>query len=327
MRFNRVRQLLWLLATVGSLLLPLLTACGGETEPAATTIPAADEAESGGALAAAPTAAATETALPTEVPPTETATAPPPSPTPAEPTATAVPPTPTPAAALEAIAARPPEAILIQEPGPGSRVVSPVRIAGAADPTFEQNLVVRLVDIDGNPLAQTPTMIAAELGQRGPFSVELPFSITGEMPGFIQVFTTSPRDGGITHLASVAVFLADAGPEEINPGLEAAEPEQIEIRQPQLGEIVSGGVLQVDGFGLASFEATLVVELLDEAGDTLVQLPVLVAAPDLGEPGSFSAELNYSIDNPQPGRLVVRDISPAFGGDAHLASVELQLEP
>jgi hypothetical protein len=34
-----------------------------------------------------------------------------------------------------------------------------------------------------------------------------------------------------------------------------------------------------------------------------------------------------SVSEPGPGRVVVRNPSPAFGGDLHLNSVEVNLEP
>jgi hypothetical protein len=217
------------------------------------------------------------------------------------------------------------EAIFIQEPGPGSRLTSPLTVAGLADPTFEQNLVVRLVLDDGTELAVAPTTIAADVGQRGPYTVDLPFTTSGERQAFLQVYAASPRDGGITHLASVGVLIADAGPETVTPV--EAQPERIRIDQPGPGDTVGGGVAHVEGFGLASFEQTLLVELLDVDGNVLASQPVTVAAPDLGQPGPFSADIPYTLAAPGPGRLVIRDISPAFGGDVHLASIEISLAP
>lgn len=217
------------------------------------------------------------------------------------------------------------ESIFIREPGPGSRLISPVHVAGIADPTFEQNLVVRLVLSDGTELAVVPTIIDADPGQRGPYQVDLPFNISGEQQAFIQVYATSPRDGGITHLASVGVTIADSGPEILRPM--EVQPERIMIYQPTSGAAVSGGVAHIEGFALASFEQTLLVEVLDADGNVLASQPVTVAAPDLGQPGPFNVDIPYSIATSGPGRIVVRDISPAFGGDAHLASVEVTLEP
>lgn len=251
-----------------------------------------------------------------------------PSPTTAVQPPTAVSQTPT-AEAEEAIIdepSQPEEAILILQPGPGSRIVnSPLRVAGEADPTFEQNLVIRLLLADGTQLALEPTIIQAELGERGPFTVDLPFTVSGEQQAFIQVFTTSARDGGLTHLSSVGLTLATSGEEQIVPV--EPHPERIQISQPELGQSVSGGTVMIAGTALASFEQTLVVELLDEAGEVLSSEPVTVNAPDLGQPGPFSLELPYEVTTTMPGRVVVRDISPAFGGDVHLASVEVTLAP
>lgn len=316
-------------AVVLLLILALLTAaCGGDVEapgvgatetaapaepPAATDTPAATNT-----LPATNTVEPTVTVEPTEtVAPTEAPTEPP-----AE-TAEPLLPDPGEAADLDEQ-----EQILIEAPGITSRVVSPVRVAGEADPTFEQTLVVRVVTIDGEELVEEPTMIAAELGERGPFEVEVPFEVEEEVQAWIQVYRTSARDGGITHLSSVAVTLAPDGEADI---VEASRPtgefERIIIDSPENAETIEGGVVTVTGRGLASFEQTLVVELLDEQGEIIAMEPLIVNAPDLGQPGSFEIELSYEVSEETPGRVVVRDPSPAFGGDVHLSSVDVTLAP
>jgi hypothetical protein len=226
---------------------------------------------------------------------------------------------------VESTSDLPDEAILILEPGPGSRLVSPIHVAGEADSTFEQSLVIRLVGDDGSELALVPVQIAAEMGQRGPFEADIAFSTDQERQAFIQVYTTSPRDGGVTHLAATGVLLlADGEPQIIT---RVPQPEQIVIFTPGLSEVVRGGVVHVSGFALASFEQTLLVEVLDADGNVVGAAPVIVDAPDLGQPGPFEVDLDYTVVTPGPGRIVVRDISPAFGGDTHLSSVEIDLEP
>ncbi|NLG72370.1 MAG: hypothetical protein GX495_10050 [Chloroflexi bacterium] len=217
------------------------------------------------------------------------------------------------------------ESIMILTPASGSRVTSPIHISGVSDPTFEQNLVVRVLLADGTVVAEEPTTIQADTGERGPFELDLPVDLTTEQPIFIQVFASSPRDGGTTHLSSVGVTFTPSGPEDIltrSPYLE-----EIAIFTPVTGASISGGTVQVRGFGLASFEQTLVIEVLDEDGNVVGTEPVIVDAPDLGEPGPFHAEVEYSVGESGPGRIVVRDVSPAFGGDTHLSSVEVNLAP
>ena len=218
------------------------------------------------------------------------------------------------------------ETIMILEPGPGSRVVSPLHVAGWADPTFEQTLSVRLMSFEGGEIgSQVPVQIQADVGLRGPFSVEIPYAVSEERNALLQVLSYSPRDGGVTHLSSVGVTLLPGG--AASPLTRPAYPEQIDILEPGPGSTVSGGVLHVEGVAVASFEGTLVVELYDEAGGLLASEPLIVDAPDMGLPGTFSINLAYSLANAGPGRVVVLDPSPAFDGINHLSSVDVQLQP
>jgi hypothetical protein len=219
----------------------------------------------------------------------------------------------------------PDEAIQILEPGPGSQLTSPLQVSGVADPTFEQNLVVRLVLDDGTELALQPTTIQAELGARGPFETEVAFSLDEPRGALLQVYSTSARDGGIVHLASVGVQLRPGGEEDLKTG--RPHPEDIIIYAPSAGQTVSGGVVHVEGVGLASFEGTLVIYVLDADGNEIGSLPITVDAPDIGQPGTFSADVPYSLTSTGPGRIVVVDPLPAFDGQGHIASVEVNLTP
>jgi hypothetical protein len=219
------------------------------------------------------------------------------------------------------------EAIMILEPGPGSRLTSPFTVRGVADPTFEQTLVARLVEPNGNVLKEEPLMIQAPLGERGPFEGEIDVTISEHINVFLQVYATSPRDGGITHLESVGggVELVPDGPQEIvgrDPYLE-----RIAIFEPQAGQQVSGGTVHVEGYGVASFEGTLVLELYDAEGAELGTVPIIVASPDMGTPGQFSGDIPYSITGPMPARLAVRDPLPVANGVNHIAGVEIRLLP
>ena len=247
----------------------------------------------------------------------------PPQPLPPEPLASS---TAEPPAATEAVPADgPPEAILILEPGPGSRLTSPLRVAGVADSTFEQHLLLRLVLDDGTEIASGPVIIQTELGTRGPFEGELAFSVAEERNALLQVSSQSARDGGITHLASVGVTLAPTGPVQVLP----APPhfESIQITAPEPGDTANGGIVHVEGIGRASFEGTLVIEVYDEQGNLIGSMPVLVDAPDMGLAGPFSADVPYSLAVAGFGRITVVDPLPAFDGLGHIASVEVRLLP
>lgn len=214
---------------------------------------------------------------------------------------------------------------MILSPGPGSIVTSPVTVSGVADPAFEQTIVVRILTVDGGELALLPTTIQADIGMRGPFSVDVPFSVTSDTNGFIQVFVQSARDGGTTHLETVSVLLSAAGPANITPA--PAYPEQIFIQVPAAGQTISGGTVHVAGFALASFEQTLVIDVYDQNGTLVGSKPIMTNAPDLGIPGPFDDNVTYVVAGSGPGRIVVRDPSVAYAGDYHISSVEVHLAP
>jgi hypothetical protein len=296
-----------------------------------------------------PPEVALETATPTALPPATATTAPPPAtdtvaPPPATDTAapapatdTAAPATDTPGASATPTADPAQEVILLLEPGLTSSVTSPVSVAGEADSTFEQNLVIQVTDQDGAVLTASPTTIGSELGTRGPFSADAAFTVSAEQPGRISVFSTSPRDGGLVHLASVEVTLLPGGTAVLNPG--APHPEVHQIFEPNLLETATGGHVHVAGFSEYVFEGTLNLALCGEGGsgapdqicgttdNVLATGFAMLQSPDIGQPGAFETDLTYTVTGPVRARLVVYSLSARDGGLLHLSSVEITVAP
>lgn len=245
--------------------------------------------------------------------------------------ATAVTALPTPSAGPPATSPVPPpgeqppvEAILILEPGVASQVVSLVHVAGLADPTFEQNLVVEIIGDGGTVLARATATIAADVGQRGPFGADVEFTVGADQPGRIVVYSASARDGGTVHLASVEVTLLAAGPPTIQrPG---PHPEEREIVEPVPSAAISGGTVHVAGRSGPTFEQDLIIEIHDADGSVVGSSPTTIGS-EAGQGGMFSADIAYAVSEEQPGRIVVYDRSARDGGVVHLASVEVTLKP
>lgn len=121
-----------------------------------------------------------------------------PTPTATQPTLT---PTPSTCACLHE------EVIVINGPADGITVTSPVQVTGVGA-AFEQSLTVRVLDETGTEIGLGFTTISAEMGQRGPFTGTVPFTmpLTTQW-GRVQVYSISPRDGAMEHLNSVNVRL------------------------------------------------------------------------------------------------------------------------
>jgi hypothetical protein len=194
-------------------------------------------------------------------------------------------------------------------------------------PAFENTLTLRVLLDDGTDLVPPQAVIGTEVeGGALAFDASLAFSVADERPAFLQAYLASPRDGGVTHLASVVVTVLPEGAADVRPAAgEAAE--RLQISMPVMGDSLQGGVVHVEGIGVASFEQTLLIEVVDAYGVVIGLQPVLVQAQDFGLPGPFAADVTYTLTAAGPGRVAVRDISPAHGGDIHRNSVEVDLAP
>jgi LysM repeat protein len=99
------------------------------------------------------------------------------------------------------------EAIIISSPVASADIKSPVIVKGWGS-GFENNLAVQVLDQDGKPIGQGYALVDAEIGQMGPFSGTITFTApAAAQPGRVSVYSASPRDGAIEHLASVTVNL------------------------------------------------------------------------------------------------------------------------
>ncbi len=230
------------------------------------------------------------------------------------------------------------EILHIAQPGTNSVLVSPVSVQGLAKAPFESQLGITLTDINGQELAAVYPTVQAQMGETGPYQAELNFTIEeDDQPARITVFTTSPKDGGLTHANSVVVQLRMNGESQLAPITAALE--QIDISSPASGETVSGGVLTVNGLSEYFFEANLSLMLCGEGGsgeahkicgtadNVLAEGFAMIESPDMGVGGPFSGSLTYTVAQPVNARLVVYALSPMDGAIAHLSSVNITLAP
>lgn len=101
--------------------------------------------------------------------------------------------------------------------------------------------------------------------------------------------------------------------------------EAILIGFPGDGSAITSPVT-VSGQSRPTFEQNLVIAIYDEAGNQLTLQPATIAA-EAGSPGPYSAELAFSVDHEQAGRVAVMEYSAMDGGLVHLTSTEVTLLP
>ena len=229
------------------------------------------------------------------------------------------------------------EEIIIEEPGDLSEVTSPIFVSGLAGPSFEQNIVIRLTDVNGVMLAEQATNIMADIGTAGAFFVELEFDIPEEGYGRITTFYTSPMNGSMLHAASVPLTLLPSGTSIMSQNLDSAEV--IEITSPVQDSQFSSGQIVVNGTSEYFFESTLVLALCGSGGNgtthpicgtednTLALGYAMIDSPDVGIGGDFSGTLEFLVTEEMPATLLVYAVSPMDGGLEHLNSVFINLVP
>jgi hypothetical protein len=100
--------------------------------------------------------------------------------------------------------------IRVNAPGIDDVIKGSVTVAGVAR-TFENTVMIRIKDADGNILAETTaTTDAPEVGQFGDFEQAVAFSAPQnyDQPGVIEVFEQSMKDGDEQNKVSIPVGFA-----------------------------------------------------------------------------------------------------------------------
>jgi hypothetical protein len=224
---------------------------------------------------------------------------------------------------------RPPlpiERLAILEPGPGSQVRSPIRIAGRGGPSRSEIVHVRLLGEDGRLLGQRTTYLYAFDGQTGPISTELSFDIPSVAEtARLEVSTEDPRTGRLGHLETVEIILLTAGEPIIYPAIDG--PEQLAIFAPLPDSVALGGVLHVDGAGWTLVEQPITVALLDQRGATIASQEVWLEPRGIAVTGAFAVDLSYTIPYSQYGMIAVYEPAPDGSGFLHYTSLEVYLRP
>lgn len=149
---------------------------------------------------------------------------------------------------------------------------SPIEVVGFSQ-TFEGNVNLRLTDDGGNVLAERST-IGGSVDGFAFFHSYLRFTVTEPITGLLEIFETSAQDGSEINTVAIPVTLL--------PGQRV-----IDINNPVPGQVVCAPVV-VAGYS-NTFEASLLVELVDRSGATLNQ--TTASGGNLGIYAEFLATL------------------------------------
>ena len=218
------------------------------------------------------------------------------------------------------------ERIKLDAPGPGSQVVSPVRVTGWAGPAFGGKVLVRLLGEQGQEIGRATTYLLAIEGSAGQFVVTVPFSVNGVAEaGLVEVSFNNQTSNQVDHIHARPVVFLGVGPAHIftDPGA----PEKLTLFSPREDRRVSGGVADVRGAAWVDEDVPLLIEVLDRSGNVVGSAEATVQAPVLGELGTFQARVEFTIPRAQYGRIAVIERGEHPPAVRHYTSIRVYLEP
>ncbi len=96
--------------------------------------------------------------------------------------------------------------IIVEDPQPGDRVPSTFTMIGTAN-VFEATVSYRVVDDEGNELADGFTTATCGSGCRGDFSAKIRTEVNRRTPATLEVFESSAEDGRPLHMVRVPITL------------------------------------------------------------------------------------------------------------------------
>jgi hypothetical protein len=210
-------------------------------------------------------------------------------------------------------------------PGDGSRLVSPIPIS--AEILSEPGGLVRVELLDGQGQAIARQLLRLDPDHNSPrqtFTTELPFEIRGEEETALLTLTLLDAFHRPLALRSSQITLRADGEAQIEPYQE--DSPWINLTEPQLMDIVTGGQLTVVGTVTPLTESPVILELLDETGRVIGARQMPVEPP--GSPFDFETTLVYTyIQTFTDARLVVRQTFSPFNTTAILDSLPIGVAP
>jgi hypothetical protein len=218
-------------------------------------------------------------------------------------------------------------AILLYNPGPMSRLTSPILFSASLQPGASGRVLIELLGEEGRVLYRKLIRYTTQDWVAVSDSIEFSLSAAAETAR-LQI-STEDEYNRIVSLASVDLLLLSMGEDDLNPPSDLLEP--LIIREPQANTLIQGGKVVVTGLVRTSGEQPLLVELVNAAGTVVGYRQAAAVQPD--DPwatqgyASFRVEVPYSVDGPTWVRLDVSAFEDRLDGPTHLSSVVILLGP
>jgi hypothetical protein len=209
-------------------------------------------------------------------------------------------------------------------PGPLSKIVSPVKVYGYAVPGHDDKGTLELYGEDGHLLASQLLQLYTPY-KWASFAWEMSFDIhsIGELGRL--TLSTQDKYGRVNAVNSVHLLLLAEGASIINQPGDLRE--HCIISLPAAGQRLSGGVLTVSGKMRPFNNLPLTLELVGRDGSIIGTQSVAISTIPNDDGVPFRVDMHYSISNATWALLSVRQNDDRIGGLMYLYSQEIFLNP
>ena len=211
------------------------------------------------------------------------------------------------------------------EPGPMSKIVSPVKLQMMILAGESGIVQIDLLGEDGRLLYRIVERINRDLGSLF-YSSRIPFEISAAAETALIQVSTKDQYGRMQALNSYPVVLLSSGRNEITPAGNLIYERCVLFNPPARDATVSGGVLTVSGHMWPYNKQYLVLDLVlpdgKIAGSRIVNMNGL-------DPQDFSTTIPYKVTAPLLARLTIRQLDFDFVDNLpiYVYSQEVLLNP
>jgi hypothetical protein len=218
------------------------------------------------------------------------------------------------------------EAVVIQIPGPASKVVSPLRIQAQVQAEPGAQVRVEILGEDGRLLAREIKLIRG-IYKAGFASLQMDLEFEISAPaeaGRLKISVDDPL-GRTTALNSIPLVLLSLGDADILiPGSQGSA---ILVDQPGPQAQAQGGKLAVTGLARLAKGQPMMARLVSPEGSELGARLVGFSQGEEGEYAPFAVEIPYRVAEPIEALLVVWAGGSSLQDIIYLTSLEVTLAP
>jgi hypothetical protein len=220
--------------------------------------------------------------------------------------------------------------VQISEPGPMSRVTSPLGLVANLHsiPSGSYHVEIWLEPLqpggESRLLFREVRKIISSPIDWIYLDPHIPFELS-RVSEFGQVRVgVYDQSGRAVSVNSVDLILLSMGPSDISPTGDLSEP--IVIREPTRNHLIQGGIAIVSGLAKPS-EEVMYAELVTSDGSVVGYTQVFLTPDPNGAYVPFTFEVPYNVASGTWVRLQLKEIGVRIPGVEHLSSVEVYISP